>query len=249
MAVQEREVICRMLGIIDYAECWEMQQRLFDALLSAKSGGPEAGQYLLLCQHPPVYTLGKSGHEENMLVSEEFLKEKGASLYHIDRGGDITFHGPGQLVGYPILDLEREGIGLKDYIHALEEAIIRTVAEYGIKSTRISGAAGVWLTEGGPIRKIAAIGVRSSRYVTMHGFALNVSTDLRWFDYINPCGFADRGATSIWKETGMKADIDSVERSFAAHLSEIINIKIKIEDYAYPETLGSQAAGRPVEGG
>ena len=163
--------------------------------------------------------------------------------FAIDRGGDITFHGPGQLVGYPILDLEREGIGLKEYIHSIEDAVIRTIADYGISGTRVAGAAGVWLTEGGPMRKIAAIGVRSSRYVTMHGFALNVNTDLRWFDYINPCGFSDRGVTSIRKETGTETDLKDVAGRFAAHLEKIINIKIKIEDYAYRKTLGNQAPG------
>lgn len=237
-------VILRDLGTIDYAECWGLQQSLFDDLLASKNNKDiKAEQYLLLCEHPAVYTLGKSGHEENMLVGEEFLTSKGASFYHIDRGGDITFHGPGQLVGYPILDLEKEGIGLREYINALEQAIIETVAEYGISGTRVAGASGVWLTDGGPMRKIAAIGVRSSRYVTMHGFALNVNTDLKWFGYINPCGFADRGVTSIAKEIGKSADMEAVKRSFTAHLEKIINIKIKIEDYAYRKTLGNQASG------
>ena len=161
METPKERVICRDLGVMDYAGCWELQKQLFNDLLASKSGdGRKAEQYLLLCEHPPVYTLGKSGHEENMLVAEDFLKSKGASFYRIDRGGDITFHGPGQLVGYPILDLEREGIGLKEYIHSIEEAVIRTIADYGISGTRVAGAAGVWLTEGGPMRKIAAIGVR-----------------------------------------------------------------------------------------
>ena len=244
METPKETVICRDLGVIDYAECWEMQKDIFGHLLASKQDPAiKAEQFLLLCEHPAVYTLGKSGHEENMLVAEDFLKQQGASFYHIDRGGDITFHGPGQLVGYPILDLEREGIGLRDYIHSLEEAVIRTVAEWGISGTRVAGAAGVWLTDKGPLRKIAAIGVRSSRYVTMHGFALNVNTDLKWFDYINPCGFADRGATSIARETGEAADMEAVKRAFMAHLEKIINIKIKIEDYAYRKTLGDQASG------
>lgn len=249
-APQER-VIYRDLGVVEYAECWELQQRLFNALLASKSvgNGSRADQYLLMCEHPPVYTLGKSGRENNILVSEEFLASKGAALFRIDRGGDITFHGPGQLVGYPILDLERENMGLKDYIRAVEEAVILTVADYGIKAGRVDGAAGVWLTEGGPLRKIAAIGVRSSRYVTMHGFALNVNTDLQWFGYINPCGFADRGGTSIEKETGCRADMQTVKRLFAAHFQKIINVKINIEDYACRKTLGEQAAGGPGEGG
>lgn len=241
----EQTVILRDLDVIDYAECWELQKQLFDGLLASKGIGSniKAEQYLLLCEHPAVYTLGKSGNEGNMLVAEEFLKSQGASFFHIDRGGDITFHGPGQLVGYPILDLEKEGIGLKEYIYSLEQSIIDTVADFGINGTRLAGAAGVWLTDSGRLRKIAAIGVRASRYVTMHGFALNVNTNLKWFDFINPCGFLDRGVTSIEAETGAKADMDAVKRSFTAHLEKNINIKIKTEHYAYRKTLGDQASG------
>lgn len=232
------EVIYRKLGRIDYAECWKLQQSLFDALLAAKSGekqeeyrnsdGAVAEQVLLLCEHNPVYTLGKSGHEENMLAGNEFLKERGATFYHIDRGGDITFHGPGQLVGYPILDLEREKIGLREYIHSLEQAVIDTVAGYGIHGERIDGAAGVWLTDSGRLRKICAFGVRASRYVTMHGFALNVNTDLCWFEYINPCGFSDRGVTSLQKELGREVDMEEVAERFLNHFEGILNVKIKI---------------------
>lgn len=221
------EVIYKDLGTIDYAECWELQQDLFDGILAAKKGKKQAEQYLLLCEHPAVYTLGKSGHEENMLIPEEFLKSRGASFYRIDRGGDVTFHGEGQLVGYPILDLEKEKISLREYIYAIEQAVIDTVAEYGITGTRVEGAAGVWLRDDKQLRKICAIGVRSSRYVTMHGFALNVNTDLGWFDYINPCGFTDRGVTSIEKETGRRVDMEEVKRRFAGHFEKIINVKIK----------------------
>jgi lipoyl(octanoyl) transferase len=250
-------IVCFDLGVIDYAECWELQKELFGSLIAAKgakqpprpAGTPQgegnmAEQHVLLCEHPAVYTLGKSGDEGNMLAGEEFLRSKGASLYHIDRGGDITFHGEGQLVGYPILDLEREGMGLREYINSLEQTVIDTVAEYGISGTRVAGAAGVWLVDKkGPLRKICAIGVRSSRYVTMHGFALNANTDLRWFDYINPCGFTDRGVTSIAKETGEEVDMALLKERFLAHFQRIINIKIKIEDYANRQTLGNQATG------
>ena len=178
-------------------------------------------------EHPPVYTLGKSGHAENLLVNQEALEAMGAQFFHIDRGGDITFHGPGQLVCYPILDLERIGIGLREYIEALEEAVIRTVAEYGIAAGRIAGASGAWIDPGkARPRKICAIGVRSSRYVTMHGFALNVTTDLEWFSRINPCGFTDRGATSIERETGAKVPMDDVKRLVVKFLSEILNVRI-----------------------
>ena len=203
---------------------------------------------ILLVEHPPVYTLGKSGHAANLLVDDTALKRLGAEFFRIDRGGDITFHGPGQTVCYPILDLEKLGIGLREYIDSLEEAVIRTVAEYGIAAGRIAGASGVWIgpgvdrpeandlglagpgamlaTRGGAPRKICAIGVRSSRFVTMHGFALNVSTDLEWFSHINPCGFVDRGATSIERETGRKIAIGEVNDSLVENLGKILNVKI-----------------------
>ena len=266
---------CRDLGRMDYKTCWDLQQELFDAGVARKRTGPipvpgadgadDAGTVLLV-EHPPVYTLGKSGHAENLLVNQEALEAMGAQFFHIDRGGDITFHGPGQLFCYPILDLERLGIGLRAYIDALEESVIRTVAEYGIRAERIAGASGVWVGAGiaqegdhrtadgggkctpaeygiaaGRIagasgvwidpgkarpRKICAIGVRSSRYITMHGFALNVTTDLEWFSRINPCGFTDRGATSIERETGAKVPMDDVKRLVVKFLSEILNVRI-----------------------
>lgn len=232
-------LLLRDLGQMEYEACWKLQQELFDALVASKrkdGAHPEAGcplpeeesaGTLLLVEHPPVYTLGKSGHAENLLVGREALERLGARFFHIDRGGDITFHGPGQLVGYPILDLERVGIGLRDYIDALEEAVIRTVARYGIRAGRIQGASGVWIREENrPPRKICAIGVRSSRYVTMHGFALNVTTDLDWFSRINPCGFSDRGVASIASETGRPIAMEEVKVLVAKHLSEILNVRI-----------------------
>ena len=344
---------------MDYKTCWELQQRLFDALVTRKAackgatkqaaappaaydgtaeankasarelaqarpgtGGTQPGKgsepptggvsaaegaepsgatgessasagTILLVEHPPVYTLGKSGHAENLLIGREALEAMGAQFFHIDRGGDITFHGPGQLVCYPILDLERLGIGLRAYIGALEEAVIRTVAVYGITAGRMAGASGVWIgpgiggetrsrttgcrgdnggncniggkSDGGKSgdsksgdsgenrneagicdsgrtcdseigvgnrasarvpRKICAIGVRSSRYITMHGFALNVTTDLGWFTRINPCGFTDRGVTSIERETGRKAAMGEVKELVVKFLSEILNVRI-----------------------
>lgn len=242
------------LGLMDYKACWDMQQELFDELLARKKTGAgvgaetEAGTEaeagtgtrieaeaeteadqagtILLVEHPPVYTLGKSGHAENLLINPEALREMGAQFFHIDRGGDITFHGPGQLVCYPILDLERIGIGLRAYIEALEEAVIRTVATYGIRAGRMAGASGVWITDDGLPRKICAIGVRSSRYVTMHGFALNVSTDLGWFTRINPCGFTDRGVTSIEREAGREVPMDEVKELVVKFLEKILNVRI-----------------------
>lgn len=237
-------------GTVDYGECWELQRGLFDRMVERAvarrdargtvAGGeeiPDAG-YVLLCQHPHVYTLGKSGKESNMLVSEDFLRSIGACFYHIDRGGDITYHGPGQIVGYPILDLSRIGMGLKDYVHSVEQAVIDTMADLGISCTRVQGAAGVWIDDARGLRKICAIGVRSSHYVTMHGFALNVSTDLRYFSHINPCGFADRGVTSVLRETG-SADMERVKSLLLAHFAEIMNIEIiKTNDYADRKTMG-----------
>lgn len=237
---------------MDYKVCWELQQRLFDEQLARKSGAAANGAELagsipllntkkaevlgsignqdagtiLLVEHPPVYTLGKSGHAANLLVAQEALQQMGAQFFHIDRGGDITFHGPGQLVCYPILDLERIGISLRDYIDALEEAVIRTVATFGIVAGRIAGASGVWVTTTGHPRKICAIGVRLSRYVTMHGFALNVSTDLGWFARINPCGFTDRGVTSMVQETGHAVSMDEVKELVVKFLGEKLNVRI-----------------------
>ncbi len=229
------EVLYEDQGLMGYAECWALQRSLFDRMLAAKAGRAAAGGevpseqagWLLLVEHPAVYTLGKSGREANLLVGEERLRAIGADLFRIDRGGDITFHGPGQIVGYPILDLERLGIGLRDYIDRLEEAVICLAADYGIEAGRIAGASGVWIEpDSAQARKLCAIGVRSSRFVTMHGFALNVNTDLRYFDYINPCGFTDRGATSIRRETGAEADMAEVKARLVERLSEKLNVRI-----------------------
>ena len=183
-------VTSKYVGRTEYSAAWEEQKRFFNALLDAKrNGGGQAEQVLLFVEHPHVYTLGKSGHASNLLVDDGFLKRIGATYFQTDRGGDITYHGLGQLVGYPILDLERLGTNLKDYIWTVEESVIRTIAEYGIAGGRLAGATGVWIEGDSPrARKICAIGVKASRYVTMHGFALNVTTDLRYFSYINPCG-------------------------------------------------------------
>lgn len=248
----------RDLGRMDYAECWDLQRSIFDAMLAAKalhgSNAPEGGIYpaevagtglpgpkagtILTVEHPPVYTLGKHGHRSNMLASEERLRSLGADFYNIDRGGDITFHGDGQIVGYPILDLEMLGIGLREYVDAIEQSVIDTLAGYGIRAGRSHGASGVWLgsgaeyaggqapENGGPLRKICAIGVKASRYVTMHGFALNVTTDLKWFGNINPCGFTDRGVTSMMREIGSAPDIDEVKGVLIDNLARILNVKI-----------------------
>jgi len=216
MVEKESKIEFKDLGVIDYQEAWEYQEERFDALVEYKRK-PEANsrpsQYLLFCEHPHVYTLGKSGDEHNLLIRQEFLKKIKATYYKTNRGGDITYHGPGQLVGYPIVDLEYFEIGLKQYITLLENAIIELLDGYGIAATHMEGATGVWLDVDHPVkaRKICAIGVRSGRYVTMHGFALNVNTNLDYFTYINPCGFETKGVTSMEKELGGLQDFNRIK--------------------------------------
>ena len=221
----------RDLGLIDYKEAWDIQEELFDKLTSAKSGKAEqqgVSNYLLFCEHPHVYTLGNSGHESNLLIPDVLLQRINATFYRINRGGDITYHGPGQIVGYPIFDLEAIGIGIKEYIHRLEEAIIQTLADFGIEATRLDGATGVWLDvdKGLAARKICAIGVRASRYVTMHGFALNVNTDLSYFTHINPCGFVDKGVTSFQKELQSPQDIEAVKKVLLGKLTALFGLSL-----------------------
>ncbi|MCB0464699.1 MAG: lipoyl(octanoyl) transferase LipB, partial [Aequorivita sp.] len=201
------------LGLKDYKETWDLQELLFQNILQIKSNNRKEGlpqdtpNYLLFVEHPHVYTLGKSGHIENLLISEEKLKSIGAKFYKINRGGDITYHGPGQIVGYPILDLENFFSDIHKYLRLLEEMIIRTLAEYGLKAVRSKGETGVWLDVGTPFaRKICAMGVRASRWVTMHGFALNVNTNLGYFDNMIPCGIKGKAVTSLNVELG-KAEI------------------------------------------
>jgi lipoyl(octanoyl) transferase len=215
------------LGLKDYKETWDYQESLFEEVVEGKKN--KAGDipgYLLLVEHPHVYTLGKSGDENNLLIQPEFLKSINATYYRINRGGDITYHGPGQLVGYPIIDLESYQLGVKDYVHLLEEVIINTLQEFGISSTRFDGATGVWLDIGTPrARKICAIGVRISRYVSMHGYALNVNTDLNYFNYINPCGFQDKGVTSMQKELGRELDMNEVKKVFVREFEKGFKVK------------------------
>ncbi len=199
-------------GLIPYPEAWNKQTQWFDGVVQAKQNGTPYVNRIILCEHPHVYTLGRSGKDGNMLLGEAQLQAIGATLYHIDRGGDITYHGPGQLVSYPILNLEEFNLGLKEYVHLLEEAVIDVCASYGISAGRLDKATGVWLEGDTPrARKICAIGVRSSHYVTMHGLAFNVNTDLRYFSYINPCGFIDKGVTSLQKELGREVPMDEVK--------------------------------------
>ena len=219
------------LGSIDYQEAWDLQEKIFNNAIEQKLDNQKLEQKkileynLLFCEHPHVYTLGKSGEEQNMLISGIELRAKNASFYKTNRGGDITYHGPGQIVGYPILDLEVFNIGVRKYIENLEEAIIRTLRHYGIKGELLDGATGVWIDPNiaGKARKIAAIGVRTSRYVSMHGFAFNVNTNLDYFGYINPCGFTDKSVTSLQKELNKTIDIEEVKSILKKELSAIFN--------------------------
>ena len=211
-------------NIIPYADAWTRQTEWFDTLVRAKQAGEEYENHIILCEHPHVYTLGRSGKEGNMLLSEEQLQKIGATLYHIDRGGDITYHGPGQLVCYPILNLEEFSLGLKEYVHLLEEAVIRVCASYGIIAGRLEKATGVWLEGDMPrARKICAIGVRSSHFVTMHGLALNVNTDLRYFSYIHPCGFIEKGGTSLQQELKREMPMEEVKQRLCRELQELLH--------------------------
>ena len=211
------------LGRIVYAKALDIQAEKFNALLVAKAKGEKGRNELLFCEHDPVLTIGKSGKDSNLLIPEARLQALGVSYYHINRGGDITYHGPGQITGYPIFDLETWHIGLKQYIYRLEETIIRFLALYGLKGERLEGATGVWLDPfvAGKARKICAIGVKSSRFVTMHGFALNINTDLNYFSLINPCGFTDKGVTSLAKELWKEQDFEEAKRQLVALFREV----------------------------
>ena len=201
------------LGLIDYQEAWDYQEnKLSELMENREKESSEHNGYVLFCEHPHVYTLGKSGKENNLLITDEFLKKINATYYQTNRGGDITYHGPGQIVGYPIIDLNSYKLGVKNYIFKLEESIISFLKDFNIEATRLDKATGVWLDTDKPAaRKICAIGVRVSRGITMHGFALNINTDLNYFSYINPCGFQDKGVTSLEKELGNKLDMDEAK--------------------------------------
>lgn len=201
------------LGYKNYREVWDMQLQLQQDAIDKKLEKQTVPGKVLLVEHPHVYTLGRNGNENNLLVNALQLQANNTEIIRIDRGGDITYHGPGQVVVYPIIDLESFNLRLKDYIHNLEEVVIKTIGQYGIKGERLNGATGVWIEKDTPrARKICAIGVKCSRYITMHGLALNVHTDLRYFNYINPCGFVDKGVTSIEKETAEPISFDEVKQ-------------------------------------
>lgn len=226
-------VIPRDLGLIDYKKAWEEQEAIFDKTVQLKIAirkgetKEKTKNYLLFCEHPHVYTLGKSGDRAHLLMSEERLSEINATYYKINRGGDITYHGPGQLVVYPILDLESYFFtDIHKYMRNLEETVIRVLEEYGVKGERVEGQTGVWIDINTPReRKICAMGVKASRWVTMHGIGFNINSDLNYFNYIIPCGIEDKGVTSLEKELKHPVDMKEVKKKFQKHFAAIFNVK------------------------
>jgi len=225
------------LGLKDYKETWSFQEELFKGVVDIKINNrknnlsTQTPNYFIFVEHPHVYTLGKSGDLSNLLLNEEQLKAKGATFYKINRGGDITYHGPGQIVGYPILDLDNFFTDIHKYLRFLEEVIIKTLAEYGIKSERSKGETGVWLDVDTPFaRKICALGVRTSRWITMHGFALNVNTNLGYFDNIIPCGIKGKAVTSLEVELNRKVPLEEVKEKILKHFTALFEVEFVNEE-------------------
>ncbi len=225
----------RDLGRMNYKYAWDLQESIFNDIVQRKIKNrlPATKQQLsyhhqlLLVEHDPVITLGKSADVKNVLLNTELLNQNGVELFHINRGGDVTFHGPGQIVGYPILDLDQFFTDIGKYLRSIEEVIILTIAEYGVKGDRLPGVTGVWLDVGKPTaRKICAIGIRCSRWVTMHGFAFNVNTDLNYFNLIIPCGISDKAVTSLEKEVGYKLDMEVVKEKIKNNFQLVFNCKL-----------------------
>ena len=228
-----KDVAVQDLGFRDYKETWDYQEELFAGIIGAKRENRNreiptpTPNYFLFVEHPHVFTLGKSGNAANLLVNQDILQERGATYYHINRGGDITYHGPGQIVGYPILDLENFFTDIHKYLRLLEQMVIDTLAEYGLQCERSPGETGVWLDVGtANARKICAMGVRASRWVTMHGFALNVNADLSYFDLMIPCGIRGKGVTSISKELGRPVAMAEVREKLLYHFSLLFEAKL-----------------------
>ncbi|WP_395807886.1 lipoyl(octanoyl) transferase LipB [Daejeonella sp.] len=231
--MKNKKVIFQDWGLLDYQQAWDRQEQVFSETVQAKTQNRNNNttdpvkNHLIFVEHPHVYTLGKSGKPENLLLDEAGLKRKNASYYKINRGGDITYHGPGQLVGYPILDLDNFFTDIHLYLRTLEEAVIRTLADYGIKGGRYEGYTGVWLdADNERARKICAMGVRCSRWVTMHGLAFNVNTDLSYFKNIVPCGIDDKDVTSMERELRFKLDMDEVKQKLKAHIAQLFEMEI-----------------------
>ena len=228
------EVTIINLGLVDYKKAWDIQEKYFkqaiDRKIAIRNGEklPPPSNYLILCEHPNVYTIGKSGKEENLLLSSEEVKSKEASFYKINRGGDITYHGPGQLVVYPILDLDQFFTDIHKYMRYLEQAVINTLLKFGIQSSRIDGMTGVWIDSALPsARKICAMGVKSSRWVTMHGIGFNINTNLDFFSHIVPCGIDDKAVTSMQKELDIEVDMQEVENIIIEEFKSLFGFQIK----------------------
>ena len=231
-----QEVSFKDLGLIKYQEAWDYQEKLFKSIVDNKISNrnlkfldqKSLPHQLIFCEHPAVYTLGKSGDMKHLLVDSSTMQEKGIDFYKINRGGDITFHGPGQIVGYPIFDLDYFFTDIGKYLRMIEQIVIDTIADYGLKGERLKGSTGVWLDSTNPMkaRKICAIGVRTSRWVTMHGFALNVNTDLQYFENIIPCGINDKAVSSIQKELEKKINIEEVKEKLKRNFIKQFNIKL-----------------------
>jgi len=231
-----KKVQFKDIGLIDYKEAWDYQEKIFNEVTAVKISNRDkttdhqqlTTNHLIFCEHPHVYTLGKSGSEENLLLNQSGLKEKNATYYKINRGGDITYHGPGQIVGYPILDLDNFFTDIHKYLRFLEEVIILTLGDYGIKGDRYPGYTGVWLDPNDPVkaRKICAMGVRASRWVTMHGFAFNVNCDLSYFNNIIPCGINDKQVTSLNKELGREMNMDEVKEKVKIYFAQVFECEI-----------------------
>lgn len=226
--MQNRKIVFEDLGRKAYKEAWDYQENLLQQNIKSKSANEATANFLLFVEHPPVYTLGKSGKKDHVLMSESEMEDKGIEYFQINRGGDITFHGLGQIVGYPILDLENFGTDIGKYLRNLEEVIILTLEEYRVKGERSKGETGVWIRAGvkGEERKICAMGVRCSRWITMHGFAFNVNTDLSYFDGIIPCGIQNKQVTSLQKELGRELDIEEVKRKLQANFGKVFEAEI-----------------------
>ena len=231
--MSNRAVTIRRLGLINYKEAWDLQEKIFKELVDLKIKNRNENtsfisqNQLLVCEHPHVFTLGKSGKEDHLLLDNKGLKDNEADYYKINRGGDITYHGPGQLVVYPIFDLEQFFTDIHKYMRFLEEAVILTLSEYGIHGERMEGQTGVWLGVGSPVaRKICAMGVKSSRWITMHGLGFNVNADLKYFDYIVPCGISDKSVTSMQYELGRKIDMDELSEKLVVHLSNLFDFTV-----------------------
>lgn len=216
-----KEIIFKDLGTVEYSEAYDFQIKNFDETIDKKKRKEETENKLFFVEHPHVYTLGKSGNFANLMIPQDFLKKINATYFKTDRGGDITYHGYGQIVIYPIFDLDNFNILIKKYIYSIEEAIIRTLKEYNINAERIEKAAGIWLTDRDRPEKICALGVRVSRGVTMHGLAFNINTDLNYFNYINPCGFTDKGVTSLKKELGKEINTEEVKKLLKKYFSQV----------------------------